>query len=84
MGPTEKRPRRINGGEFAKDIRSGMTDFQLSRKYALTWDELERVLGYLVDAGLVTRAQLQERQQLSDSQIVQAFVESREDTKIVD
>jgi hypothetical protein len=41
-------------------------------------------LGHLVDAGLITKGELQDRQQLSDSQIIRAFVESCEDIKLVD
>ncbi len=67
-----------------KDIRSGMTDLQLSEKYGLTVQDFDRLLGYLVDAGLITKGDLQERQQLSDSQILRAFVESCEDIKIVE
>jgi hypothetical protein len=84
MGHLGKKPRTINGGDFAGDIRSGMTDYELSRKYGLTGDEFERVLGYLMDAGLVTKEQLEARQELSDSQLVQAFVESQESSQIVD
>jgi hypothetical protein len=84
MGHTIIKARSINGREFAGDIRSGMTDYELSRKYGLTGDEFERVLGYLMDAGLITKAQLRERQQLSDSQFLQAFVESRESSHIVE
>jgi hypothetical protein len=73
----------INGKEFVKDIRSGMTDFELGGKYGLTVQDFDRVLGYLVDARLITKRELQERQQLSDSQILRAFVESCEDIRVV-
>ena len=81
---TQPSTRTIKGGEFVKDIRSGMTDLQLSVKYGLTVRDFDRLLGYLVDAGLITEGELQERQQLSDSQILRAFVESHEDIKIVE
>ncbi len=61
-----------------------MTDLQLSDKYGLTVQDFDRLLGYLVDAGLITKGELQERQQLSDSQILRAFVESCEDIKIIE
>jgi hypothetical protein len=82
MGETQ--PRTIKGKEFLKDIRSGMTDFDLSQKYGLTPHDFDRVLGYLVDAGLITEGELQERQQLSDSQIIRAFVESCQGIEVVD
>jgi hypothetical protein len=62
--------------EMAKDIRSGMTDFELGEKYRLTPKEFHLALSVLMDSGLVTRQQLEERQQLSDSQIVRAFIEA--------
>ncbi len=83
MAKTQSAPRNIKGKEFVKDIRSGMTDFQLTKKYGLTVEDFDRLLGYLVDAELITKGELQERQQLSDSQILRAFVESGEDIKIV-
>jgi hypothetical protein len=83
MAETRKKTRTINGKEFAQDIRSGMSDWELSHKY-VTWGDFDRVLGYLVDAGLITRGQLEERQSLSDSQIVRAFVDSREGARVVD
>ncbi len=83
MPKTLPNARTIKGKEFVKDIRSGMTDFELSDKYCLTVPDFDRVLGYLVDAGLISKIELQDRQQLSDSQILRAFVESCEDIKIV-
>jgi hypothetical protein len=84
MAETQKKPRTIQGKEFAQDIRTGMSDSELSHKYGLTWRDLDRVLGYLVDAGLITRGQLEKRQSLSDSQIVRAFVESCDGAKFID
>lgn len=83
MPKTQPKARTIKGREFLKDIRSGVTDFKLSEKYGLTVQDFDRVLGYLVDAGLITKGELQDRQQLSDSQIIRAFVESCEDIKVV-
>jgi hypothetical protein len=82
MGKTQ--PRTIKGKQFLKDIRSGMTDQGLSEKYGLTPHDFDRVLGYLVDACLITKGELEERQQLSDSQIIRAFVESCEGIEVVD
>ena len=61
--------------EMAKDIRSGMTDFELSEKYRLSPKEFHLALNVLIDLGLVTRQQLEERQRLSDSQLIRAFIE---------
>jgi len=61
--------------EMAKDIRSGMTDFELSEKYRLSPKEFHLALNVLIETGLVTRQQLEERQELSDSQLIRAFIE---------
>ncbi len=83
MPKTQPRSRIIQGKQFVKDIRSGTVDFALSEKYGLTVQDFDRVLGHLVDAGLITKEELHVRQQLSDSQILRAFVESCEDIKVV-
>ncbi len=72
----------INGREFADDVRSGMTDLELSNKFDLTVSDFDRVLEYLVDAELITMGELLELQHLSDSQILRAFVESSEDIRL--
>jgi hypothetical protein len=84
MVETRKKKRTINGREFAQDIRSGMSDSELSQKYGLTCSDLDRVLGYLVDAGLITSEQLETRQLIADSQVIRAFVESCEGSRVVD
>jgi hypothetical protein len=76
--------RTIKAKELVKDIRSGMTDFDLMEKYKLDPPSLDRLLRHLVDADLVTQGQLEERSQLSDSQITRAFVESLEDSRKLD
>ncbi len=83
MATTQVKARTINSKEFVKDVHSGMTDLEMSEKYGLTVHDFDRVLEYLVDAGLITKGELLERQQLSDSQIIRAFVESREDSGAV-
>ena len=60
-----------------------MTDLEMREKYGLTVHDFDRVVEYLVDAGLITKGEQLERQHLSDSQIIRAFVESCEDIKIV-
>jgi hypothetical protein len=66
----------LTAAELARDIRSGMTDFELGEKYRLTPKEFHLALNTLIDSGLMTRQQLEERQQLSDSQIIRAFIEA--------
>ena len=83
MPKTQPNARTIDGKEFVRDIRSGMTDLEMSEKYGLTVYDFDRVLEYLVDVGLITKGEQLERQHLSDSQIIRAFVESCEDIKIL-
>jgi hypothetical protein len=78
------RKRTIKAKELVRDIKSGKTDFELTSKYGLTAQEFDTVLSYLMNAGLITKGQLEERQQLSESQIIRAFVESCEDVQVVD
>lgn len=66
----------ITAKDLARDLCSGMTDFELTEKYRLTAQEFHLALNVLIDLGLVTRQQLEDRQQLSDSQIIRAFVEA--------
>ena len=84
MPKVHPRARTINGKEFAKDIRSGMTDLEMSEKYGLTVHDFDRVLEYLVDVELISKGEQLERQHLSDSQIIRAFVEACEDIRVVD
>ncbi len=76
--------RTIKAKELISDIRSGMTDFDLMEKYELDPPSLDRLLRHLVDTDLVTQSQLEDRSQLSDSQITRAFVESLEDIRKLD
>ncbi len=78
------KKRTIKAKELIKDIRGGMSDLELTQKYCPTEQEFNRVLNFLVEAGLVTKRQLEERQQLSESQIIRAFVESCEDVQVID
>ena len=66
----------LTAAQMVRDIRSGMSDFELGEKYRLTQKEFHLALNALIDSGLMTRQQLEERQQLSDSQIIRAFIEA--------
>ena len=76
--------REIKAKEVVEEILSGMADDDLMQRYGLTPEELDSVLRHLVDSGFMTRQQLQEREQLSHSQIIKAFVDSRTDTRELD
>ena len=62
--------------DLVRDVCSGMSDLELVKKYKLSPEEFHLALGVLIDLGLVTRKQLEESQQLSDSQIIRAFVDA--------
>lgn len=82
MPKTQPNPRTIKAKDFVKDMHSGMTDLDMIQKYGLTLQSFDRVLEYLVDAGLITIGELLERQHVSDSQVFRAFVESSEEMRI--
>ena len=80
MTPTGGRnlvKRVIKAKEVIADIRSGMSDLELTEKYRVTPDGLERLLGHLVDSGLIGERELEDREQLTASQIIRAVIESR-------
>lgn len=76
--------RTIKAEDVVKDILSGMTDHDLMQRYGVSPEELDSLLRHLVDSDLMTQQQLEEREQLSHSQIIKAFVESREDAEKLD
>ena len=47
MPKMHPKARTINGKEFVKDVRSGMTDLEMSERYGLTVHDFDRVLEYL-------------------------------------
>jgi hypothetical protein len=75
--------RVIKSKEGIADIRSGMSDLELTEKYRVSPVGLERLLGHLVDSGLIGERELEDREQLTASQIIRAVIESRRDRKIV-
>jgi hypothetical protein len=76
--------RTVKVAEFLEDMRSGLDDPGLMRKYSLSEIGLTRVLGELVRRGFVSASQLAERSKIRDSQITKAFVEVQDGLKIVD
>ncbi len=73
----------IKAKEVVADIRDGMTDFALTEKYDLSPRGFERLLSHLVDSGLLGERELEEREQLTTSQIIRAFINSRRDREIL-
>jgi hypothetical protein len=81
----EKSQQRIvKVAEFLEDMRSGLDDPGLMRKYDLSEIGLTRVLGELVRKGFISASQLAERSKIRDSQITKAFVEDQEGLRILD
>jgi hypothetical protein len=76
--------RTIKSKELLIDLNSGMTDFDLMKKYRVDPPTLDRLLRHMIDANLLTQEQLEQRAQLSDSQVTQAFVDSLEYVRILD
>lgn len=74
----------IKAQEVLADIREGLADSDLMEKYGLSPEEFHSLLAYLVDTDLVSRDELVDRGQLSESQIIRLFVESREGSKKLD
>jgi len=59
MSPeTTDKKRRVNAKQFLSDFRSGMTDEELMRAHGLTARNLEKLLGILVEKGLLGRLEL--------------------------
>lgn len=56
--------RRVNPKAFVRDVRAGLNDDDLMSKYGVSSLELERLFRMLVDQGLVTQGDLEERGRL--------------------
>lgn len=69
--------RKINAKELVEDVRAGMDDSAMMRKYNLSPEQLEMVFEKLVEADFITMQELYERSKVTDSQITAAFVEAQ-------
>lgn len=67
--------RKIKASDLVKDITSGKTDPELMQKYQLDANQLEYMLGKLVEAGSITETQLMERTKITSTSITKAFVD---------
>jgi hypothetical protein len=52
---------KISAREFLADLRDGLSDTQLREKYGLSEDQLDKILNKLVDAGRITKQELDSR-----------------------
>ena len=72
---------RISAEEIVADIRAGLDDNSIVRKYKITPEKLQQVFLRLVEAKYLTAKELYERAKLTETQITQAFIEAN---KIID
>jgi uncharacterized protein (DUF433 family) len=67
--------RRIKASVLVKDLEAGLNDYQVIQKHGLEPEQLEYLFHKMQQAGLVTRAQLEARSSLAETQITKAFVQ---------
>lgn len=67
--------RTISGKQVLEDIRAGMTDMQLIRKYDLHPPGLQKLFNKLIETGLITQEELDER---GDDKKLEPFRETAE------
>jgi predicted transcriptional regulator len=65
-------------------VESGLSDFLMMEKYGLTEKQLEYLLHKLMESGLVTKAQLQQRANLAETAVTKAFVTVQESIEELD
>jgi hypothetical protein len=69
--------KKIKVKEFVADIRAGMDDPTLMRKYGLSDKELKNVFQKLVEVDFITNVELWERARLSETGITKAYLEAQ-------
>jgi uncharacterized protein (DUF433 family) len=71
------RPKkRIAAEEVVRDIKTGMDDESLKRKYSLTNRQLQRLYRKVIAGGYMTVAELANRLSITESQITEAFAQA--------
>jgi len=65
----------IKSEQIVSDIKGGMRGHQLKAKYGLGSPELGLLLGCLINAELLTKDELEDPRQFSESQMFYAFAE---------
>ncbi len=69
--------RKIKAQDLVKNIRDGLDDQALMKKYSLNSKQLDQLLGKLVEADFITVVELHERARLSDTQVTRAFLDAQ-------
>lgn len=73
--PRSKPKPPIKASQVVADLRAGLTDTRIMRKYSLAPPQLEFIFQKLLDAGHITVEELYNRASLSGSTITKAFME---------
>jgi len=76
--------RKISAKPFIRDLRQGMGDWELMKKYDLSDTQLHKVFQRLVDSGAIDEMELFMRTTLTDSIVSKAFVESQDAIRELD
>jgi Mor family transcriptional regulator len=69
--------RKIKAMELVQDLRKGMGDEDLMKKYEVSPNQFQKVLSKLVEAGLIDEMELFMRTSLTDSTVTKAFVDTQ-------
>lgn len=67
--------RTIKASVLVKDLGAGLNDFQVMQKHGITPEQLDYLFHKMIQAGLITRQQLESRASLAETGITKAFVE---------
>ncbi len=71
----------IKAAEFVRDFKSGMGDHALMAKYELTAAQFDRLIEELSSRNLISDSEVEDRFDITDSQITKAFAYAKEDSK---
>jgi hypothetical protein len=82
--PRPPQKRKIKAGDVVVDIEAGLSDHYLMRKYEISSRQLEFLLQRLLDKGLVTQQQLDDRMSLADTTVTRAFVDTQKSLEELD
>jgi len=77
VGRVKKIRRKINAREFAEDVQLGMDRSNLMTKYGLATDQIDEVIDRLVEAKLLTEAEIYDRSVPIDTRIFKAMAEAQ-------
>jgi uncharacterized protein (DUF433 family) len=68
-------PPRMSSSQLMEDVRAGMDDDELMKKYSLSRRELQRFFREAIQAGHTTALELSQRLCITQSQVSEAFSE---------